>query len=239
MTSFVSGPATRADNLPGASAGPPSNYVPPARGDALTTMPADTTATQFAELAHDNARRQYEAWRGTVPAHLLAAHARDFAATPAVLQAAQAADAVTQRALDAQAEADRIRSGLSVPLDAAAQTRAHRWWQSQLPMLDRAGLGGVAGALNDLASHATDWQLAVIAEMAPPLLSAKGLDPDLVTAFLEQNVAVLKAANAARQKATQAHSIVQANRRSLEKSIRQGTVTSSPVSAASYDPDRS
>lgn len=229
------------DNLPGASAGPPSNYVPAPVGYTLAQqgLPQGDSLVQRAQLAHDNARRQYEAWRPQVPAHLLASHAKDFAGTPAAVEAGRAADAVAKRATDAAGVADALRESLSVGLTPEEQTRADRWWRAQLPLLEKATAGGVANALNNLAGHATDWQLATIAEMGGPLLQSKGVNPDTLTAILEQNVPELKAANAARQTALQAHSIVQQNRRSLEKSIQQGTTTSPPVSAAAYDPDAS
>ena len=134
MTSSIYGSgvaATSPDNLPGASRGPVSNYVPEPRGVALGGRLADWTDVQFAQAAHNNARRQYEDWRQQVPAHLLSQHARDFMSTPAYVEHTQAADAVAQRAVDAQAAADRARGGLSTPLEPAAQTRADRWWQSQ------------------------------------------------------------------------------------------------------------
>lgn len=164
-------------------------------------------------------------------------HSRDFAATPAAVEAGQAADAVAQRATDAAGVADALRESQSVGLTPEEQTRADRWWRAQLPLLDKTTAGGVANALNNLAGHATDWQLATIAEMGGPLLASKGVNPDVLTSILEANVPELKAANTARQKAVQAHSIVQQNRRSPEKSIRQGIVTSPPLSAAAYDPD--
>jgi hypothetical protein len=240
MTSSIYGSgvaATAPDNLPGASRGPVSNYVPEPRGVALGGAPAGTTVVQFAQAARNNAGRQYEAWRSQVPAHLLSQHARDFMATPAYVEYTQAADAVAQRANDAQTAADRVRGGLSTPLDAAAQTRADRWWRSQEPVLEKATTGGIGAALNTLASHAEPWQLSVISEMAGPLLQAKGISPDTLDAILGQHAPELKAANAVAQKAAQAHAVVHQNRLSFEKAVKLGTISSQPVDASPYDSD--
>lgn len=226
-------------DIPGASAGPASNYVPAPVGRTLAQqgLPQGDTPVQHAQLAHGNTRRQYEAWRSTVPAHLLSQHARDFMSTPAFAEHTQAADAVAARDIAAQAAHDRARGGLSTPLEPAAQTRADRWWSAQLPVLEKSTAGGVAAAISNLAKGAEPWQLAVIAEMAGPLLAAKGISPDTLDAILEQNSAKLKTAGAVRQKAAQANAVVQANRNSLEKSIRLGTISSNPVDASRFDPD--
>ena len=229
-------PATRSDNFPGASAGPPSNYVPAPRGAALGA-PAGASAVQYAHAAHDNARRQYEAWRARVPAHLLASSSRDFMSTPAYVEHTQAADAVARRATDAAGVADALRESLSVGLTPEEQTRADRWWRAQLPVLEKATSGGVANALNDLAGRASDWQLATIAEMAGPLLQSKNLDPDVLDSILEQHAPELKAAGAVKQKTAQANAIVQRNRQSLEKAVKLGTVSSPPVDPSPYDVD--
>lgn len=239
MTSSIYGSgvsATSPDNLPGWSAGPPSNYVPAPRGVALGRT-AGATDVQFAQAARNNAGRQYEAWRSTVPAHLLSSSSRDFMSTPAYVEHTQAADAVAQRADAAQTAADRVRGGLSTPLDAASQTRADRWWRSVQPVLEKATSGGLGNALNNLAAGATDWQLATIAEMAAPMLQAKGIGGDTLDAILGQYAPELKAANAVAQKAAQAHAVVHQNRLSFEKAVKLGTIASQPVDASPYDSD--
>ncbi|UGT94859.1 hypothetical protein KN246_15830 [Mycobacterium intracellulare] len=176
--------------------------------NALTAIADHIEAIEPA--VHDP-RYTYEQVRETV---------KEFTDTPAYQDAVRQHEAVHAKVEDAQHTLAQERAALTQPGDAAAESRALRYWARTERLLDASNDG--IGAAHEIIGSATPEQLSVLAEELAPYLKAKGHDTSWLDDAFAEKVPSLGAAQRRLVAAQQAAMISDGDMRRLNDMLRQG-----------------
>lgn len=153
-------------------------------------------------------------------AEMLRETVQAFADTSAYQDAVRQHEAVHAKVEEAQHTLAQERAALTQPGDAAAESRALRYWARTERQLDAAKDG--IGAAHEIIGSATPEQLSVLAEELEPYLKAKGHDTRWLDQAFAEKVPSYGAAHRRLVAAKQAAMISDGDMRRLNDMLRQG-----------------
>jgi hypothetical protein len=206
------------------------------------TAPAVTVDGSVVEQAHaamENAKTAYQKFLNNIPrehysADGLAAQIKKFGDT----DAAKAVDKAVEQVRERADKAATTQVDLSPNGDTAAELRATRFWNRTKDVLDSAKEGAF-GKAQQLIASADREQLGVLLQELPSYLEAHGHTSEWLDTAVGQAVPEYAQATKQHQKAQQALTIAEYNRKSLRSSFAQGRSISILTDARQkYDPDR-
>ncbi|TAM64954.1 hypothetical protein [Mycobacterium sp.] len=142
-----------------------------------------------------------------------------FADTPAYQDVVRQHEAVHAKVDEAQHTIAQERAALIQPGDAAAESRALRYWARTERQLDATKDG--IGAAHEIIKSATPEQLSVLAEELEPYLKAKGHDTRWLDDAFAEKVPTYGAAHRRLVAAQQAAMISDGDMRRLDDMLRQ------------------
>ncbi|WP_104151031.1 hypothetical protein [Mycobacterium intracellulare] len=143
-----------------------------------------------------------------------------FADTPAYQDAVRQHEAVHAKVEEAQHVVAQERTALTQPGDAAAESRALRYWARTERLLDATEDG--IGAAHEIIASATPEQLSVLAEELEPYLRSKGYDTGWLDAAYAEKVPSYGAAQRRLVAAQQAAMISDGDMRRIDDMLRRG-----------------
>lgn len=180
-----------------------------------------------------------------------------FGETAAAKAIDTAVEGVQARVDHAQKGVDDMRAGFIKPGDAAAESRALRFWNRTRAVLDSADSAGKFSEAEALLSKANRDELSVLLEELPSYLrlhlgpmddkTKRRLDLPksadwgdwIDTAYLPRAIPEYGKARARLAKANKALAVTQFSAESLRRSIAEGRPFGRPItSATNYDPDK-
>jgi hypothetical protein len=164
--------------------------------------------------------------------------------------AAKGVDAAEQqiaaRRDQAQAEMDKVYRDLSPNGDAAAESRATRFWNRTERLLDSVESGERFGVAQELVKSASREELGTLLQELPAYLKSCGVTTDWIDTVVGQAVPEYASAKAQLKKADAAVQIVRQNANSIRRAFADGrangVVIADPFTADKYnryryDPD--
>lgn len=146
-------------------------------------------------------------------------HVNAFASTQAYRDAELQHEAVHAKVQEAQQLLAAERAALTKPGDAAAESRALRYWNRTERLLDSADPGAVLNLVKETIEASDDEQLSVLVEELKPWLRAKGYEHSYLDSLFAAKVPTLGAAQKRLLAAQQAQTVSDADMRRLNDMI--------------------
>ncbi|ORA07764.1 hypothetical protein [Mycobacterium arosiense] len=146
-------------------------------------------------------------------------HVRAFTSTQAYRDAELQHEAVHANVHEAQQLVAAERAALTQPGDAAAESRALRYWNRTSRLLDSADPAAVINLVQETIKASDDEQLSVLVEELEPWLRAKGYEHSYLDGLFAERVPSFAAAQKRLMAAQQAQTISDADMRRLNDMI--------------------
>ncbi len=162
-----------------------------------------------------------------------------FQNTAAARSVDTAEQQVTARRDQAQAQLDKVCKDLSPNGDAAAESRATRYWHRTERLLDSLKDGARFGTAQELVKTETREELGVLLQELPTYLKSCGVSTDWIDGVVGQAVPEYARAKTQLQKADAAVTFVRQNANSLRRAFKDGRANSIVLADPFSDPRRS
>jgi hypothetical protein len=235
-------------------------YTPPPQAEPFTAPPVTAGAVRVegttleqahAAITHAHAEFQKHLEKTNQIRNHFTAEGLDhqisaFQNTAAAKAVDTAERQVTARRDQAQAQMDKVYRDLSPNGDAAAESRATRFWNRTERLLDSVEPGERFGVAQELVKQASREELGTLLQEIPAYLKSCGVTADWIDSVVGQAVPEYSQAKSQLQKADAAVQLVRQNANSLRRAFADGrangVVLADPFAdrygnRSKYDPD--